>query len=78
MDHSFLIQQLWGDYDKALDWGDQRIANNIKAAIEIIKLYDEMMAAGQQDQAEYGKVNVNFLDNLVGDHTTQDQNQEKK
>lgn len=50
MDHSFLIQQLWGDYDKALDWGDQRIANNIKAAIEIIKLYDEMMAAGQQDQ----------------------------
>ena len=74
MDHSFLIQQLWGDYDKALDWGDQRIANNIKAAIEIIKLYDEMMAAGQQDQAEYGKVNVNFLDNLVGDQTTQDQN----
>lgn len=50
MYHSFLIQQLWGDYDKALDWGDQRIANNIKAAIEIIKLYDEMMAAGQQDQ----------------------------
>lgn len=32
----------------------------------------------QQDQAEYGKVNVNFLDNLVGDQTTQDQNQEKK
>ena len=32
----------------------------------------------QQDQAEYGKVNVNFLDNLVGDQTTQDQDQEKK
>lgn len=32
----------------------------------------------QQDQAEYGKVNVNFLDNLVVDQTTQDQNQEKK
>ena len=28
----------------------------------------------QQDQAEYGKVNVNFLDNLVGDQTTQEQN----
>ena len=32
----------------------------------------------QQDQAEYGKVNVNFLDNLVGDQTTQDKYQEKK
>ena len=32
----------------------------------------------QQDQAAYGKVNVNFLDNLVGDQTTQEENQEKK
>lgn len=36
-EHETLIKDLWDDYDTALDWGERKMAADIKAAITLIE-----------------------------------------